>query len=63
MITTYSLWYSNMLCGLIQGSLEIINYKVKANFVKDTLRGDDSTDIRVKLIEKMQDKMNEEYLN
>lgn len=42
-----SLWYSNILCGLIQGSLEIVNLRVKANFVKDAMRGDDTTEIRV----------------
>ncbi len=35
-----SLWYSNILCGLIRGSLEMINIKVKATFSKDMLRGD-----------------------
>ena len=35
-----TLWYSNILCGLIRGSLEMVNIKVKATFLKDVLRGD-----------------------
>ena len=42
-----SLWYSNILCGLIRGSLEMINIRVKATFIKDMLRGDQETEIRV----------------
>lgn len=42
-----SLWYSNILCGLIRGSLEMINIKVKATFTKDMLRGDQETEIKV----------------
>ncbi len=44
-----SLWYSNILCGIIRGSLETVNIKVKANFQKDTMRGDNETEIRVEL--------------
>ena len=50
-----SLWYSNVLCGLIMGSLEMVNIKVKATFAKDVLRGDESTEIKVQLIEIMKD--------
>lgn len=42
-----SLWYSNILCGLIRGSLQTVNIKVKATFQKDVLRGDAENEIRV----------------
>ena len=50
-----SLWYSNILCGLIIGSLEMVNIRVSATFAKDVLRGDDSTEIKVTLIEILKD--------
>ena len=37
------------------GSLEMVNIKVKATFAKDVLRGDESTEIKVQLIEIMKD--------
>ena len=33
------LWYSNILCGVIRGSLEMLNMKVNVYFKKDVLRG------------------------
>ena len=29
------LWYSNIMCGVIRGALEMVNLKVKVYFVKD----------------------------
>lgn len=50
------LWYSNVLTGIIKGALEMINLKVKASFVKDTLRGDSEVEIRIELQEVLTDK-------
>ena len=50
------LWYSNVLTGIIRGALEMINLKVRATFVKDTLRGDNEIEIVVELLEVMTDK-------
>ena len=55
------LLYSNILCGIIRGSLETILLKVDAYYVRDTLRGDDVNEIRVELIEKMNVEMADEY--
>jgi len=54
------LWYTNILCGIIRGALEMINVKVKAYFIKDILRGDLETEIRVELIEIVKDGGNKE---
>lgn len=42
-----SLWYSNIICGIIRGALDMLNIEVKAYFLKDTLRGDIDTIIKV----------------
>ena len=50
------LWYSNVLTGIVRGALEMINLKVRATFVRDTLRGDSEIEIHVELLEVMTDK-------
>jgi hypothetical protein len=54
------LWYSNILCGVIRGSLEMLNMKVNVYFKKDILRGHDLTEIRVELKEIIKDKYEED---
>lgn len=43
--------YSNLLCGVIRGALEMINMKVECTFERCKLRGDDQNEITVKLHE------------
>ncbi|PXF45888.1 Trafficking protein particle complex subunit 3 [Gracilariopsis chorda] len=45
------LWYSNVLCGVIRGALEMLNMKVGCTFVRCKLRGHDTNEIRVSLHE------------
>lgn len=40
------LWYSNVLCGVIRGALEMVQMNVEAKFVKDVLQGDEVSEIR-----------------
>jgi hypothetical protein len=54
------LWYSNMICGVIRGALEAINIKVECKYNKDVLKGNDVNEIRVKLIEIIEEKLQEE---
>lgn len=51
-----SLWYSNILCGVIRGALEMVNMKVECQFVRCHLRGDDTNEIRVNLNEILTEK-------
>lgn len=46
-----TLWYSNVLCGVIRGALEMVNMKVESKFVKCRLRGDERNEIKVSLHE------------
>lgn len=51
------LWYSNVLVGVLKGALEMVQLDIDCNFVSDVLRGDDKTEIRVKLIKILKDEI------
>ncbi|CAM9584967.1 unnamed protein product [Phaeothamnion confervicola] len=56
-----NLLYSNILCGVIRGALEMVQMKVECRCVRDVLRGDDVNEIRVELKEVIADVMDEDY--
>ncbi|KAJ1454138.1 NO signaling/Golgi transport ligand-binding domain-containing protein [Pelagophyceae sp. CCMP2097] len=55
------LLYSNVLCGVVRGALEMVQMRVECYFVRDMLRGDDVNEIRVELKEMIADEMASEY--
>ncbi|KAI5801535.1 trafficking protein-like protein particle complex subunit 3 [Peziza echinospora] len=52
-----ALWYSNMLCGVLRGALEMVQMQVEAQFVSDILRGSETTEMRVTLVRYIDDEM------
>ena len=55
------LCYANLLCGVVRGALEMIQKRVRCTFVRDTLKGDPVNEIRVELLEVMEDVAGDEY--
>ena len=49
--TLSSLNYSNIVCGVVRGSLEMVQFKVQCRFGSDTLQGADVSEIHVVLTE------------
>ncbi|XP_078486141.1 trafficking protein particle complex subunit 3-like [Ciona intestinalis] len=47
--------YANVLCGAIRGALEMLQLEVETWFLKDALKGDTATELRVKFIKKLTD--------
>ena len=56
-----NLQYCNILCGVIKGALEMVQLQVVCNFVRDTLKGDEVSEMRVELKGVVRQEMSEEY--
>ncbi|XP_064404239.1 trafficking protein particle complex subunit 3-like [Halichondria panicea] len=50
-----NLLFSNIMCGVVRGALEMVQLEVNVSFVQDSLRGDDTTELRVKFVKKLED--------
>lgn len=55
------LQYCNLLCGVIKGALEMVQLQVECSIVRDVLKGDDATELRVELKGVVKNEMGEEY--
>jgi hypothetical protein len=52
---------SNLLCGVIRGALEMVHVLVEARCIKCTLKGDETTQLRVKLIRIVDERLPSNY--
>ena len=50
-----SLWYANLLCGVLRGALEVVHLEVEVKFLQDVLRGDERTELYMRCIRKIED--------
>lgn len=57
MDATKQLWYSNVLCGVLKGALEMVQLDCDVHFVSDILRNEQQTEIRIKLITILKDEI------
>lgn len=54
---TKELWYSQILCGVLRGALQMVQLDCDAYFVKDVLRGDERTEMKLKLNKVLKDEV------
>ncbi|CAH1799918.1 unnamed protein product [Owenia fusiformis] len=50
-----NLSYSNIMCGVLRGALEMVQLDVDVRFEQDQLKGDNITEIRLKFIKRLED--------
>ena len=53
--------YSQLLCGLVRGMLEMLQFDVECRMVQSQLKGDDTNEISVRLNQVLQDGAGEDY--
>lgn len=51
------LWYSNIICGVLKGALQMVQMDCDVAFVSDVLRGDQTTEIKIKLNKILKDEI------
>lgn len=53
--------YCNILCGVMRGALEMVQLQVQCSIVKDVLKDQPCTEIRIELKGLVKNEMSEEY--
>ncbi len=53
--------YCNILGGVLRGALEMVQLQVECRFLRDVLKGDDATEIRVELKGTVRSEMSDDY--
>lgn len=51
------LWYSNILCGVLKGALQMVQLDCDVWFISDVLKGDAHTELRIKLNKVLKDEI------
>lgn len=51
------LWFSNILCGVLRGALEMVQMQAQVHFTSDVLRGNETTEMRVSLVRYIEDEL------
>jgi hypothetical protein len=55
------LQYCNILCGVLRGALEMVQMQVECKFVRDVLKGDEVSELRIELKGIVKSGMAEDY--
>lgn len=56
-----ALQYSRIYCGVIDGSMESVGWRVRSEFVRDVLWGDEENEVRVDVVGREDVEIGEEY--
>lgn len=51
------LWYSQLYCGVLRGALQMVQLDTDVYFIRDAIRGDEKTEIRLKLNKVLKDEV------
>ena len=50
------LCYSNIICGIFRGMLEISGFEVQCEFIKEKMKGDDINDLKITLVKYIEER-------
>ena len=50
------LCYSNIICGILRGMLEISGFEIQCEFVKDKMKGDEVNDLKITLVKYIEER-------